>query len=98
MDVAEVKRPVLIVDGLSLFVRSYCAFPQMTGNGEQFGGCIGFMKTLKRITYETSPTAVYVCWESGGSSRRRALLPEYKLNRAPGKLNRFYEDDIPDTE
>ena len=83
---------------MNLFVRSYCAYPTMSSHGYQMGGCIGFLKSLKRITVETQPSAVYICWEGGGSSRRRKLLPEYKLNRAPGKLNRFYEDDIPDSE
>jgi 5'-3' exonuclease len=83
---------------MNLFVRSYCAYPTMSSHGYQMGGCIGFLKTLKRIVFEIQPSAVFVCWEGGGSSRRRKLLPEYKLNRAPGKLNRFYEDDIPDTE
>jgi 5'-3' exonuclease len=41
---------------------------------------------------------VYVTWEGGGSQRRRKLYPEYKANRKPGKLNRFYGDDIPDSE
>lgn len=83
---------------MNLFVRSYCAYPTMSAHGYQMGGCIGFLKTLRRIVFEVQPIAVYVCWEGGGSSRRRGLLPEYKLNRAPGKLNRFYEDDIPDSE
>lgn len=91
-------RPVLIVDAMNLFVRSYCAYPTMSSHGYQMGGCIGFLKTLKRIVFEVQPSAVYICWEGGGSSRRRSLLSEYKLNRVPGKLNRFYEDDIPDTE
>lgn len=62
------------------------------------GGCIGFLKTLRRLTFEIQPKAVYVCWEGGGSSRRRKLYSEYKLNRKPEKLNRFYEDDIPDSD
>jgi 5'-3' exonuclease len=70
----------------------------MSSHGYQMGGCIGFLKTLKRLVYEIQPSAVYVCWEGGGSARRRKLLPEYKLNRVAGKLNRFYEDDIPDSE
>lgn len=70
----------------------------MSAHGYQMGGCIGFLRTLRRIVTEIQPSAVYVCWEGGGSSRRRSLLSDYKLNRAPGKLNRFYEDDIPDTE
>ncbi len=92
------ERPVLIVDAMNLFVRSWAAYPQMTSNGEQFGGCIGFLKTLSKITSEVQPKAIYVCWEAGGSQRRRALFKEYKLNRRPEKLNRFYQDDIPDTD
>jgi 5'-3' exonuclease len=92
------QRPVIIVDAMNLFIRSYCAYPTMSAHGYQMGGCIGFLKTLRRIVYEVQPSAVYVCWEGGGSSKRRGLLAEYKLHRAPGRLNRFYEDDIPDSE
>lgn len=91
-------RPVLIFDGLNTFIRSYVAFPSMTSNGEQFGGVVGFLKTLRRIVSDTSPSMVYIAWEGGGSSKRRSLFKEYKLNRRPEKLNRFYEDDIPDSE
>lgn len=62
------------------------------------GGCIGFLKTLRRIVFEAQPKAVYVCWESGGSTKRRKLFAEYKLGRRAEKLNRFYEGDLPDTE
>lgn len=58
------------------------------------GGCIGFLRTLKRLVNEQQPAAVYIAWESGGSSRRRSIFSEYKLNRRPEKLNRFYEDDF----
>jgi len=91
-------RPVLLIDGMNLFVRSWAAFPQMSTNGHQVGGCIGFLKTLQKLVREISPIAVYIAWEGGGSQRRRNLYPEYKKNRRPEKLNRFYGDDIPDTE
>ena len=91
-------RPVLIVDAMNLFVRSYSAYPTMSSHGYQMGGAIGFLKTLRRIVFESQPKAVYICWEGGGSSKRRKLYSEYKMNRKPEKLNRFYEDDIPDTE
>lgn len=70
----------------------------MSAHGYQMGGCIGFLKTLCRLVAELQPSAVYVVWESGGSQRRRSLYSEYKLNRKPERLNRFYEDDIPDSE
>ena len=91
-------RPVLIVDGANLFIRSWSAFPSMSSHGYQMGGCIGFLKTLKRIMSELQPKFVVVAWEGGGSSRRRSIYSDYKLGRRPEKLNRFYGDDIPDSD
>jgi len=88
----------MIVDAMNLFVRSYSAYPTMSAHGYQMGGCIGFLKTLRRIVFESQPKAVYICWEGGGSTKRRRLYSEYKMNRKPEKLNRFYEDDIPDSD
>jgi DNA polymerase-1 len=91
-------RPILIVDGANLFIRSWAAYPTMSAHGYQMGGCMGFMKTLGRILTEIQPKAVYVAWEGGGSQRRRRLFPEYKMGRKAQKLNRFYGDDIPESE
>ncbi len=90
--------PVLLIDAKNLFTRHYCAHPDMTSNGEQAGGIVGFMKSLRRLVYEQSPSTVVIVWEGGGSTKRRAIYSEYKANRKPARLNRFYEDDIPDTE
>lgn len=59
---------------------------------------MGFLKSLQRLCREFQPSNVYVTWEGGGSQRRRKLYPGYKADRKPTKLNRFYADDIPDTE
>jgi len=83
---------------MNLFVRSWAAYPQMSSHGYQMGGCIGFLKTLKRIVNETQPSKVIVAWEGGGSQRRRNIYPDYKLGRRPEKLNRFYGQDIPESE
>lgn len=88
----------MIVDCMNLFVRSYSAYPSMSSHGYQMGGAVGFMKTLSRIVGESHPSAVYLAWEGGGSTKRRALYPEYKMNRKPERLNRFYGDDIPDSD
>jgi DNA polymerase-1 len=92
------ERPVFIVDGMNLFLRSFSAYPTMSSHGHQMGGCIGFLKTLQRLCREFQPSQVFVAWEGGGSQRRRKIFPEYKMNRKPDKLNRFYGDDIPETE
>lgn len=91
-------RTILVVDGLNLFIRSYAAFPTMNAHGEQVGGSIGFLRSLRKIVNEVQPSQVYVAWEGGGSTKRRGLYSEYKMGRKPEKLNRFYEDDIPDTD
>ena len=62
------------------------------------GGCIGFLKSLQRLCREFQPSQVYVVWEGGGSAKRRKIYPDYKMNRRPEKLNRFYGDDIPDSD
>ena len=70
----------------------------MNKNGEQMGGCIGFLKSMQRICREIQPSAIHIAWEGGGSLRRRKLYSEYKMGRKAEKLNRFYGDDIPDSE
>lgn len=92
------NKPVFVVDGMNLFLRSFSAYPTMSSHGYQMGGCVGFLKSLQRLCREFHPSQVFITWEGGGSSRRRKLYPEYKLNRRPEKLNRFYGDDIPDSE
>lgn len=88
---------VLFIDAMSLFVRHYVRNPAMTTHGQQAGGIVGFLNALRQLIEEIRPRQTYVIWEGGGSSRRRAIFPEYKSNRRPPKLNRYYEDDIPDS-
>lgn len=89
---------LLILDGSNVFIRNYCAVPQMDSNGNHVGGTVGFLKTLSSLTYKLLPFKIIVVWEAGGSTRRRKIYPEYKQGRKPLKTNRFYEDGIPDTE
>ena len=89
----------LIYDAFNLFLRSFAAYPQMSTNGYQMGGCIGFLKTLSWTCEQFQPTHIHVIWESGGSQKRRKLYSEYKKNRGKGqRLNRFYGDDIPESD
>ncbi len=91
------ERPILLVDGLNLFMRHFVVNPSMSDSGLHIGGVIGFLKALSHLSDRTHPKKIVVVWESGGSPRRRAIFKEYKQNRRPQKLNRYYEDDIPDT-
>lgn len=92
------KRRIILVDALNLFFRSYCAYPSMSSQGHQVGGTVGFIKSLRRLIDDFRPDGVVIIWESGGSARRRSIFSEYKMNRKPEKLNRFYEDDIPESD
>ena len=92
-----ISRPILIIDGLNFFMRHYIANPSMSDHGEPVGGIVGFMKGVWHLCDRISPSRVVIAWEGGGSPRRRAILKNYKESRRPAKLNRFYEDDIPDS-
>jgi DNA polymerase I len=92
-----VPPPRLLIDGLNLFYRHFVANPSMSSFGYPVGGALGFMKNLQSLLREVGPQDVTVVWESGGSSRRRAIFPAYKSKKRPRKLNRFYDDDIPET-
>lgn len=89
-------KKILIVDAMNLFTRHYIAHPAMNSNGDQVGGIVGFLYELIRHIDENKPDKAIIVWESGGSSRRRSLLKEYKQGSRPKKLNRYY-DEIPDT-
>ena len=78
-------------------MRHYIANPSMSDHGEPVGGIVGFMKGVWHLCDRISPSRVVIAWEGGGSPRRRAILKNYKESRRPAKLNRFYEDDIPDS-
>jgi DNA polymerase-1 len=88
---------ILLVDALNLFTRHFVANPAMSDHGYHVGGIVGFLNSIRIMNEKFSPNRVIVVWESGGSPRRRALLPSYKSNRRPQKLNRYYNDEIPDT-
>jgi DNA polymerase-1 len=90
-------RPTMLVDAMNLFCRFYVRHPAMSRNGEPMGGVVGTLYALRQYVELMRPTDVVIAWEGGGSLRRRQLFPEYKSHRRPDRLNRFYEDDIPNT-
>lgn len=94
----DVRRRVLLVDGMNIFARYYAAHPAMSDLGEHMGGFVGFMYALRRQVERDDPSMAVVVWEGGGSMRRRQLYPQYKQQRKPVRMNRFYGDDIPDSD
>ncbi len=91
------QNPLIICDGLNIFMRHFCANPAMSENGDHIGGFLGFIKGLGILCENFLPSRIIVAWESGGSVRRRNLKSSYKFGRRPASLNRYYEDDIPAT-
>ena len=91
------ERPILLIDAMNCFIRSYVCCPAMSTQGHHMGGVVGFLNSFRKIIDDMYPSQIYVIWEGGGNSRRRALFSEYKSRRKPPRLNRFYEDDIPDS-
>lgn len=90
-------RPIIIIDGLNLFVRHYIANPSTSMNGESTGGIVGFLHGVAFLCEKFTPGGVIIIWEAGGSKRKRDKFKGYKSGRRPQKLNRYYESDIPNT-
>lgn len=91
------SRPILIVDGLNLFMQHFVANPSMSSHGNHVGGVVGFMKAIAHLCDKTGPKDILVVWEGGGSLRKRAIYKDYKGGRRPQRLNRYYGEEIPDT-
>lgn len=81
-------QPEILIDGLNVFMRHYCANPTVSLNNTQCGGILGFLRNIQHLCDRFRPQKVYIVWEGGGSSRRRAIEPNYKLGKRPVKLNR----------
>lgn len=76
-------RPILIIDGMNVFIRHFAVNESVTAAGEPCGGIVGFLKALYGLTLQFAPSKLYVVWEQGGGCpRRKKLFPEYKANRA----------------
>lgn len=80
---------VLIVDALNMYFRAYIVDPSLSTNGQPIGGLKGFLKILQKLSRETNPDQIVVCWDgAGGSARRKSTVKEYKAGRKPIRLNR----------
>jgi len=74
-------RPVVLVDGLNVFMQMYHAFHCTSTDGQEYGGTAGFLISLNRYVKNMMPSNVYVIWEHGRSPTRQAIYTEYKQNR-----------------
>jgi len=85
----EKMKKVIIIDALNLFIRNYVVNPTMDRKGIPIGGCIGFLKSMQKITRILRPDEIIVCWDGiGGSQRKKAKNKDYKAGRKPLRFNR----------
>ena len=89
-------KPILLIDGLNLFMRSFSVSHSVSELGEPIGGTLGFLRSLSNTIDKERPKKVYVVWEGGGSVRRRSIYKDYKKGSKPIKMNNFYSNDYID--
>ena len=75
---------LVIIDGNSLFYRSFYALPLLTNsNGEYSNAVYGFAIQITKIINEIKPTHIAVAFDAGKHTFRNDLYSEYKANRKP---------------
>lgn len=90
-----ISKPIVVIDGLNYFTRSFMVNEAVTAGGDLVGGVVGFIRGLGNIISQLRPDRVFVVWEQGGPSpRRKHIYSEYKANRATNKgLQEMYRND-----
>ena len=72
----------MIIDGSSIFYRSFYALPPLTApNGEPTGAITGFSNVLLRILRERSPDFAAVALDSAKKTFRNEIYTAYKATR-----------------
>ena len=80
---------LLVIDALNMYFRAYIVDPSLSTNGQPIGGMKGFLKILQKLTRETKPDQIIICWDGpGGSQKRKTIVKDYKAGRKPIRLNR----------
>lgn len=73
---------LLIVDAYNLLFRAYYALPQLNYNGLPVGAAYGFINILLKYIANT-PEYLIIASDTGHSTFREKIFPEYKINRPP---------------
>jgi DNA polymerase-1 len=83
------KKRLLVIDALNMYFRAYIVNPSLSTNGQPIGGVKGFLGILQKLTRETKPDQIIICWDGeGGSTKRKSKDKNYKGGRKPIRLNR----------
>ena len=93
------SKRVLIIDQLNLFFRNYIVNPSLSSDGAPIGGLRGCIQSLQKVTRESKPDMIVICWDGeGGSAKRKLLKKDYKAGRKPIRLNRSVRNLSEDQE
>lgn len=90
------QRPILIVDGLNVFLRHFLVNEAVSSKSEPVGGVVGFLRFLDNLIYRWSPSKLIIVWEKGGPSpKRKRLYENYKSGRGKlTKAKKSVKDDL----
>ncbi|MBQ7704217.1 MAG: DNA polymerase I [Selenomonadaceae bacterium] len=73
----------IIIDGSSIFYRSFYAMPNLTApSGEPTGAITGFANVLVKLLREFSPNYAAIALDTSRKTFRTEIFPEYKGGRA----------------
>jgi DNA polymerase I len=74
----------LLIDGYNLVFRSFYAMPDTLtrADGMPTGACHGWLNSIWSLLDGEKPDKAVVFFDLGGAKRQKALLAEYKANRA----------------
>lgn len=76
------KNSLFIIDGTYLVYRSFYAIkPLYTSTGVQTQAVYGFVRTIKKLIDEFSPSKLVIAWDSRGKTFRHEMYREYKATR-----------------
>ena len=94
------SKPVLFIDLLNLYCRSFASVPLTNDNGEHVGGVYGSLNALQSYGKRFEPSECIIAWEGSQSGeRRRKKLKEYKEGRKMVGMRRgFTTSDVDEKE
>jgi len=74
-------KKILLIDGFNTYIRNFAVVPLQNDDGVHLGGVIGFLSSLRHVMEATKPHRVLIAWDEGGSTKRKKIYADYKINR-----------------
>jgi 5'-3' exonuclease len=74
-------KKILLIDGFNTYIRNFAIVPLQNDDGTHLGGVIGFLNSLRHVLEAVKPDRVLIAWDEGGSTKRKKIYADYKINR-----------------